>query len=211
MRVIPAQVTASVRSLIDSALTKVFDHPYDVRNADDFERVMVEGAGLAPSMSLASVGAIAAVIARTTPWIERALPWARRSASASKMVPAARMVTYALPVAIQVGTAVRHGVRELQVLASYVIHLLREAGIEPERDLVTALSLSLALDPDRTPDLTLTPGRAGAALARQWIVRSLGRESTAVVRRRARADLAAIERLDLPALAKEWQPRRIEG
>jgi hypothetical protein len=203
-RAIPSQISASVRALVDSTLQRVFDRPYDVRNADDFERVMAEGGG---AMSLASAGAIATVIARATPWIERALPWARKGAATGKVVPAARWATYAVPIALQLTSTIRHGVRELQVVASYVIHVMHEAGIEPTREFVAAVTLSLALEPDRQPDLSLTPARAAPGLVRRWILRSLGKDSASAARQRARADLAAIERLDLPALADEWAAR----
>jgi hypothetical protein len=200
-RSIPKQVTDRARGLIDSSLARVFDEPYDIRSPEDFERVMVEGAGTA---SLVSAGALAAMVARATPWVEKALPIASKSAKAGKAVPAVRYTMLALPVAMQVSTAVRHGLRELQVLASYLMGRFRDEGIEPSRELVTALALSLALDPDRRPDVRLTPGRAGPGLVRRWLLRSLGKDTHGAVRRRARADLAAIERLDLRALAKEW-------
>jgi hypothetical protein len=187
-------------------MTKVFDRPYDVRSASDFERVMAEGGGGTSAMW--SAPAIAAAVKGATPWIERALPWARRSGKLGKAVPATRWIIMAVPIALQLGTTLRHGVRELQVVASYVIHRFREEGIDAERDLVTALTLSLALDPDRTPDLSLTPGGAGTGLARRWILRSLGGDSANAVRRRARADLDAIDRLDFPELAREWQKRQ---
>ncbi|HXY95032.1 MAG TPA: hypothetical protein VEP49_21420 [Acidimicrobiia bacterium] len=204
-RPLPAQVVASMRALLDGAMKRVFDRPYDVRNEEDFERVMMHGAG--GTMSFASAGAIAAVIARATPWIERALPWARRSAKAGKAVPAARFATYAVPIALQLSTALRHGVRELQAVASYLIHLMEKNGIEPQREFVTALTLSLALDPERRPDLSLAPGRAAGGLLRQWLLRSLGTHNASVVQERARADLAAIDRLDLHGLWLEWLTR----
>jgi hypothetical protein len=206
VRVIPSSVIAAVRSLVDNAMTKVFDRPYDVRSAADFERVMVEGGSATTAIWTAP--AIAAAVKGATPWIERALPWARRSEKLGKAVPAARWVIMAVPIALQLGTTLRHGVRELQVVASYIIHLFREEGVEADRDLVTALTLSLVLDPERTPDLSLTPARAGTGLARRWILRSLGGDNANAVRRRARADLGAIGRLDFPELAREWQKRQ---
>jgi hypothetical protein len=205
-RSLPKQVTDRARGLIDHALARMFDEPYDIRTPEDFERVMVEGAGTA---SLVSAGALAAMVTRATPWVERALPIASKSAKAGKAVPAVRYTALAIPVAMQVSSAVRHGLRELQVLASYLIRRFRDEDIEPSRELVTAVALSLALDPDRRPDVALTPGRAGPGLARRWLLRSLGKDTHGAVRRRARADLAAIERLDFPALAQEWSSRAL--
>jgi len=202
---VPAQIAASVRALLDGTLQRVFAHPYTIRNAADFERVMVEGGG---AMSLASAGAIAAVIARATPWVERLLPAAKRG---GKVVPAAKVATYALPIALHLTNAVRHGVRELQVIQSYVMFLLNEQHIAPDREFVNALTLSLALDPDRPPDLSLTSGRATVGLLRKWILRSLAKDSASAVHERARADLTAMGRLDLPALARAWSERERGG
>jgi hypothetical protein len=205
---IPAQIAASARAVVDGTLQRVFARPYNIRNATDFERVMLEGGG---TMSLASAGAITALIARSTPWIERMLPVFRRGAAAGKVVPAAKVATYALPIALHLTNAIRHGVRELQVIQSYVMFLLQEQRINADREFVTALTLSLAIDPDRPPDLSLTSGRATVALLRKWILRSLAKDSTSAIRDRARADLAAMGRLDLPALARSWSERERGG
>jgi hypothetical protein len=89
--------------------------------------------------------------------------------------------------------------------------LLQNRGIETDREFVTALTLSLALDPDRPPDLSLTSGRATVGLLRKWILRSLVKDTTNAVHDRARADLAAMGRLDLPALARAWSERERGG
>jgi hypothetical protein len=146
------------------------------------------------------------VIARATPWLERALPLAR-SGAASKLIPSARVAKYAIPIALYLTTALRHGVRELQVVASYVMQRMRDAGIEPDREFVIALSLSLVLDPDREPDLSQTPSRAAPGLLRRFLLGSLGRDRVAAVRDRAHTDRAAIERLDLTRLWRDWNQR----
>jgi hypothetical protein len=152
------------------------------------------------AMSFATAGALAA-------FVERALPIAKLSTKAGKKVPvpAIKYTLAAIPIAMQLGSSVRHGVREIQVIASYVIHRLREEGVEPRRGLVTALALSIALDPERRPDMGLTPGRAGAGLARLWILRSMGKQSTKSLTRRAEAEIAAVDRLDFREVTKEWE------
>ena len=131
--------------------------------------------------------------------------WGGRGA---KFVPAMRTIALALPVAMDLTHTLRQGVREIQVIASYLMHLLREDDIEPDRGLVTALTLSIALDPERPPDLSLTPARAGGGLTRRWIMRVLGRDNAKAIRRRADAYLASIDRLDLAELGREWQKRQ---
>ena len=187
--------------MVDSALDRVFNEPYEIHSEDDFVRVMTEHRA---TMSFASAGALAG-------FVERALPLAKLSTKAGKKIPmpAIKYTLAAIPIAMQLGNSVRHGVREVQVLASYLIHRLREAGVEPRRGLVTALALSISLDPERRPDLGLTPARAGAGLARLWIMRSMRTESGKAVGRRARSEAGAVDRLDLRAVSKEWEGRSV--
>ena len=196
-----AQLTDRARRMVDSALDRVFNEPYEIHSEDDFVRVMTEHRA---TMSFASAGALAG-------FVERALPLAKLSTKAGKKIPmpAIKYTLAAIPIAMQLGNSVRHGVREVQVLASYLIHRLREAGVEPRRGLVTALALSISLDPERRPDLGLTPARAGAGLARLWIMRSMRTESGKAVGRRARSEAGAVDRLDLRAVSKEWEGRSV--
>jgi hypothetical protein len=198
-RGVSGQLTERARRLVDLALDRVFDEPYEIHSEDDFERVMSEHRA---TMSFMSAGALAG-------FVERALPLAKLSTKAGKRVPlpAIKYTIAAIPIAMQLGNSVRHGIREVQVLASYLIHRLRQVGVEPERGLVTALALSISLDPERRPDLRLTPARAGAGLARLWIMRSMRKESGKSVARRARSEAAAVDRLDFRAVAKDWEAR----
>ena len=90
------------------------------------------------------------------------------------------------------------------MLASYLVHRLRDEGVEPDRGLVRALTISLVLNPDRRPQLDAGTGRVTTGLARQWIFRSIGKDAPEAVRARAQAQLAAIDRLDLRELAEHW-------
>ncbi len=94
--------------------------------------------------------------------------------------------------------------RELQLLASYVIWRLRDAGVDPDRGLVRSLTLSLYLDPARRPSLEIPSGRAAGGIARQWVLRSLGGDAESAVRARARRQAEAIDRLDLVDLGAQW-------
>lgn len=200
-RRVSRQLTDRARRMVDSALDRVFNEPFDIHSEDDFERVMTEHH---LAMSFATAGALAG-------FVERALPIAKLSTKAGKKVPvpAIKYTLVAIPIAMQLGSSVRRGIREIQVIASYLIHRLREAGVDPRRGLVTALALSIALDPERRPDVGLTPGRAGAGLARQWVVRSMGKQSAKSLSRRARAEIAAVDRLDFRAVSKEWESRPV--
>lgn len=204
VRIIPTPIVTSFRALVDNGMERVLDHPYDVRNRKDFER-HIEGPNVGSGGTMVSAGLLAVALKRATPFIERIVVWGGRSAKFAKFIPAARTIALALPVALDLTNTLRQGVREIQVIASYFMHLLREEGIEPERGLVTALTLSLAVDPERPPDLSLTPANASGALTRRWIMRVIGRDNAKAVRRRSDAYLAAIARLDLHEVAREWQ------
>jgi hypothetical protein len=195
-------LTDRARLLVDAALDRVFDEPFDIRSADDFVRVVDEHRSTTGVTSLASAGTL-------TRFVEGALPLVMLSKKAGRRlpIPAVKYALAAIPVALHLGSTVRHGVHELQVLASYVIDRFRAAGIDAERGLVTALTLSIALDPERRPDVGLTLGRASPGLARRWIVRSALQESASAATRRAKAEAAAVERLDLPGLSKAWSSR----
>jgi hypothetical protein len=122
-------------------------------------------------------------------------------------LPSARAVKIGLmsiPVALRLSTTTRRGVRELQLLASYLIAKLRSAGVDPDRGLVRSLTLSLYLDPARRPSLDIVGGRAAGGVARQWVLRSLGGDAERAVRARARRQAEALDRLDLAGLGAEW-------
>ena len=200
------RLNQQARSLVERSLDRVFDEPYAVLADEDFERLMTEHHVASGPGLLASAGAIAAFVRTATPVAERALKLARVGTNAAgKAYVPARVAKYTLaivPVAMSLTGVTRRGIHELQVLASFLIFRFRAAGIEPDRALVRALTLAIARDPDRRPQLD--GARAGAGIGMQWIMRSIGKDSASAVRRRARAQLAAVDRLDLPELARQW-------
>ncbi|MFI5047129.1 MAG: hypothetical protein ACHQIG_08695 [Acidimicrobiia bacterium] len=196
------------RALVDRALDRVFDEPYTVVSAEDFERLMTEHHGRGGPGLLASAGAIAAFVRSATPVAERLLKYARVGTStAGKAYMPAKVAKYTLaivPVAMSLTGSTRRGIHELQVLASYLISTFRAAGIEPDRALVRALTVSIARSPDRRPQLDGSAARASAGVGTQWVMRSVGKDTPAAVRTRARAQLAAVERLDVAEVARQW-------
>jgi hypothetical protein len=106
---------------------------------------------------------------------------------------------------LSIGVTVRAGVRELQVLASFVEHLLERAtGAPPDPGLVQKLTLELYLSPRRTPDVS-TLRRPFVRVARRWIVSgALGRDT----RRSTGKALDRAERLDLATLATRARTAR---
>ena len=101
-------------------------------------------------------------------------------------MPAIKYTIAAIPIAMQLGNSVRHGIREVQVLASYLIHRAARSGRSSrKRGLVTALALSISLDPERRPDLEPHPG-AAARRARPALDHALDAQGIGQDRRPAR-------------------------
>jgi hypothetical protein len=200
-------VSARVKALIDGALDRVFDEPFDVRSGEELEELVAAGpvgVGAAPAATT-----LTAFVAAATPMARRALALATKSGKFATKAPlpsskAFKVGLASIPVALRLSTTSRRGVRELQLLASYVIWRLRDAGVEPDRGLVRSLTLSLYLDPARRPALDINGGRAAGGIARQWVLRSLGGDAESAVRARARRQAEALDRLDLPDLGEQW-------
>jgi hypothetical protein len=211
-RAVPFRLDERTRALVDAALDRVFDEPFAVETADDFERLMTQQHGTGGPGALASAGAIAAFVRSATPFAERMLRLARAGSSAAGKAPflPARIAKYALvaiPLAMSLTGSARRGVHELQVLASFLMHRFRQDGLEPDRGLIRSLTVSIALDPDRRPQLDAGAGRLGVGLGGRWIFRSVGNDSEAAGRERARLQLAAVERLDLAEVSRQWAQR----
>jgi hypothetical protein len=191
-----------VRTMVDGALDRVFDEPFDIRSDTDFERVLLEPAGAGRPAAAAS--ALAGFVAMATPIAQRTLRLVRVGSKAP--IPAAKAAKYAaiaVPIGVQLSSTVRRGIRELQALASFIIWRLRDEGIQPERSFVRALTVSLYVDADRRPNLDMPPGRIAALLTRVWILRAIGTDSESHVFKRGQSWIAALDRLDLAALTRD--------
>jgi hypothetical protein len=200
-------LTARVRAVVDGALDRVFDEPFDVRSAEELEDLVAAGpvgVGAAPAATT-----LTAFVAAATPIARRALAMATKSGKLASKTPlpsskAFKVGIASIPVAMRLSTTARRGVREVQLLASYVITRLRHAGVDPDPGLVRSLTLSLYLDPARRPTLEPPSGRAAGGVARQWVLRSLGGDAESAVRARARRQAEALDRLDLTQIGLQW-------
>jgi hypothetical protein len=185
----------------------VFDEPFDVRTADELERLVVEGPiGNGPGPAATSLGAF---VATATPLARRAMRLAGTSSklAAKAPLPSSKMIKVgiaSIPIALRLSTTSRRGVRELQLLSSYVMSRLRAAGVVPERGFVRALTLSLYVDPARRPNLAVSGSRSAGAVTRQWMLRALGGDAETAIRARVRRQTEAMDRLDLAELAADW-------
>lgn len=201
-----SQVQARTQDLVDAALDRVFAEPLSVpdgataRNLLADDRLLVDSAEVGQRLSRFAV--VATPIALTL-W-RRVGPAAR---VAGRVTPGGRGVRLALAVVpattALVGSA-RHGVHELQVLASLLVARFRAAGIPADRGLVRAVTVSVYLDPARPPDLDTRVTTSSAALARRWILRTIPWWFHNAERRTDRR-VRAIEALDLRRLHDAWR------
>jgi hypothetical protein len=110
--------------------------------------------------------------------------------------------------AVSIGVAVRVGVRELQVLASFVAHRLEQgAGVPADPDLVKKLAIDLYLNPRRAPGVD-DDGLRLLRLSRKWALSGAFSRNTS---KQAAKALDAAERLDAAALAARWVATRGSG
>jgi hypothetical protein len=208
----PKRLVDAVRQLVDGALDRVFHEPLDVRNADDVRRAVTTG----PGTGNATMRRLSAFAAAASPAVERLVRMARRTTRVASKGPSpqakiARYAVAAVPVGAQLVSAARLGTRELQALASYAMFRMREAGVEPERELVRRVAVTLYLDPTRRPDLQLSGARATGAIARRWVMRAIAPDTEAALTERIAAQTAALERIDFTALATPGRYRRGEA
>ena len=186
--------------MVDGTLDRVFDEPFDIRSDTDFERILLEPASTGRPGAAAS--ALAGFVAMARPFAGAHAPdRAHRLEGPDPAARAAKYAAIAVPIGVQLSSTVRRGIRELQALASFIIWRLRDEGIEPERSFVRALTVSLYVDPDRRPNLSMPSRHVAASLTRVWIFRAVGTDSESHVFKRGQAWIAALDRLDLADLA----------
>ena len=102
----PHRTTDQVRTMVDSALDRVFDEPFDIRSDTDFERILLEPASTGRPSTTAS--ALAGFVAIATPFAERTLRIMRAGTRAP--IPAAKAAKYAaiaVPIGVQLSSTVR--------------------------------------------------------------------------------------------------------
>jgi hypothetical protein len=177
----------AVTSLYDAALNRVLARPYEVRTADE-AKALLDAKGddaLAPLIERAAV--LGAPVARQ-------LLKTKRAASVVGKVPGLRRLPFLATIMSVAGAAglLRRGVRDVQVIGSYLARRFPDA--DPE--VLKSLTVQLYLHPRRRPrpdDPAPT-----TRLLRAWLVRGvLGRERKA----NAERALDAVDRLDAAAVA----------
>lgn len=103
--------------------------------------------------------------------------------------------------AFSTGSAIRSGIREVQVIGSLVAHRIELATGRPaDPALVKKLTVELYLSPRATPDIS-DPAIPLLRLLRRWLFKgSIGRDT----RKTALRALDAAERLDVRPFAERW-------
>ena len=106
---------------------------------------------------------------------------------------------------LSIGIAVKSGVKEIQTLSSLIAQRLESAtGTPADPTLVKKLAVDLYLHPRRTPTLDNDRVRI-VRLTRKWLIGgAFGRKTE----RRASRAFEAAERIDVAALAAEWDNAR---
>jgi hypothetical protein len=111
-------------------------------------------------------------------------------------------ITGAVVVGSRARVAVGRGLREVQVLASYLGGRAAREDAELDDRLLRTLTVAVYLDPTKTVDFRYRGKRAGAALAGQWTANAL--RSGPAPATRVRSWVGAIDALDLAELQAEW-------
>jgi hypothetical protein len=171
---------AAVSSLYDSVVDRILATPEPVTSAAEGRALLAPDEDTtAVTDNIQRVVVIAVPVLRTL----------ARSARVTR-VPWVLVATSTL----SVGTAVRTGIRELQVIAALVSHRLEnETGRVASPALVKKLALEVYLAPRKKPD-TSDLGLPLGRLLRRWLVKgALGRDSAKAVHKA----LDAVERLDV--------------
>jgi hypothetical protein len=192
---------------VDRALDKVFLEPFDVPTRDDAVRLMAEPPP--ESALLASIPTLAALATRGSAIYRRMR--AARSATSAAGGPAglsAMLITAAgVATVTRLLTAVRWGLRDIQVMASYLATKSSADGVELEPGLARTLTISAYLDPRRHARLDYASMRGAGALIGAWSTQTMANRSEVAARQRAQGRIDALDRYDLRALDEEWKRR----
>ena len=201
------QVRDRTQELVDAGLDRVFAEPLDVPDSQTALRMLSDDRLVNDSEE---VGQRVARFAMVSLPVALSV-WRRIGPSirlAGRVTPTGRGVRLALaavPLSAGLITSARHGVHELQVLASLLVARLRALGLPADRGFVRALVLSIYLNPSRPPDLDSRVANSSSALARGWIFRAIPYVWHPNAEKRSARRIKAIETIDLRSLHQTWR------
>jgi hypothetical protein len=188
VRSVASTVPRAVGSLYDRAIDRVLARPYQLATADEARAMLEDPESIDVSAFADQIQQVAII----------AIPIARRVGSLSR-IPGLKRVPWVLSIVTvaNVARAIRQGVREVQVVGSYLAARLHAAtGEPPDPGLVKALTVQLYLSPSRRPsagDRSIPTWR----LLRRWLTYGVVGRTTNKTAVRA---VGAVERLDVGAL-----------
>lgn len=177
--------------VIEGALNRCFDSPYDVRNAFEAMQAIDPDSGPGGQGAMRKMAEWGAARAATRIGTKYGTKVAGRAVAPIGM-------------AVEFGLAARDGVRELQVLTSLLLTRFRVEGYRPDHELIRRTVLAVYLQPRARPDLKVPLHRRSLAVAKRWSVNTLpltGRRQSNQTRQR----VDAIATLPLAALHADWQ------
>jgi hypothetical protein len=183
-----SSVPRAAGSLYDRVIDRMLARPYQVTTAEEARALLEDPESIDVSAFADQIQQVAII----------ALPLARRLGPLSR-VPGLRKVPWVLSIVTvaNLARAIRQGVREVQVVGSYLASRLQAAtGEAPDPALVKALTVQLYLSPSRRPSAADRSVPAGKLL-RRWLTYGLVGRSTNKTAMRA---VGAIEQLDVAAL-----------
>ena len=210
---VPVWTKDKVAELVDAGLDRVYAKPLDIDDAGDALAFLTELGE--ESTGHEQARRTAGIIAAAGPILMRLAKGtgavAKLAGAGTKVLPTGRMITLgttAVLATVRIGASARVGTRELQILASYLMARMRQAGLPVDRDLVEQVVVQCYLDPDARPQLQADAGRGAGSLARAWAARGIKAPSGAKRAQLNRKRVDAIERLDVRALVADWQRAR---
>jgi len=187
--------------LVEAAVDRVFFEPLDVANEAEALALLSDRED-GSRMRAAMLGATEWAFARFAR--RRLLPRLGGKVALWTGGKTAGKVILPVTLSIEVTLAARDGVRELQVLGSFLMSRLRAAGLPVEGDLVRRATTSLYLYPGRRPDFRRSGAQLATTVARRWLLAAV----PGLGRRRMRdttARVRAVDRLDVHDLMQAWR------
>jgi hypothetical protein len=188
---VPRAAVSAATSLYDRVIDRVLARPYVVTTADQARAVLDDPDAIDVSAFADQIQQVALV----------AMPIVRRLGRVRK-VPGVKKVPWVFSVVTitNLTRAVRQGVREVQVVGSYLAARIQAAtGAAPDPELVKRLTVQLYLSPTRKLDPSLDESVPARKLLQRWLFNGLlGRTSNKAAVRA----IGAVERLDIASIVR---------
>jgi hypothetical protein len=197
---LPKAAASAAQSLYDRAIDRVLARPYEITTADQARAVLDDPDAI-------DVSAFADQIQQVALFT---MPIVRRIGRFRK-VPGVRKIpwVFSLVTITNLTRSIRQGVREVQVIGSYLAARIEHAtGRPPDPDLVKRLTVQLYLSPTRKADLTVPENLEARKLLQRWLFNGfLGRTTNKTAVRA----IGAVERLDVSALLRGLPPPNLDA